>query len=57
LTPTGTGGYKEKILWSFNITDGNQPESSLILDSLGNLYGTTYAGGANGVGTAFEVTP
>jgi uncharacterized repeat protein (TIGR03803 family) len=57
LALTGTGKYKENILWSFNNTDGNEPESSLILDGSGNLYGTTYKGGANGVGTVFEVTP
>jgi uncharacterized repeat protein (TIGR03803 family) len=29
----------------------------LIIDSFGNLYGTTTAGGTNGGGTVFRVTP
>jgi uncharacterized repeat protein (TIGR03803 family) len=30
---------------------------SLTSDAAGNLYGTTYGGGANGQGTVYEVTP
>ncbi len=29
----------------------------LTLDAAGNLYGTTYYGGAHGEGTVFELTP
>jgi uncharacterized repeat protein (TIGR03803 family) len=50
-------GWKEKVLWSFNGTDGAQPYGSLILDSAGNLYGTASAGGSSGAGVVFEVTP
>jgi uncharacterized repeat protein (TIGR03803 family) len=49
--------YKEKVLWSFNSTDGSAPDGSPILDSAGNLYGTTDAGGSSEVGVVFEVTP
>ena len=40
-------------------TDGIYPASGLIGDGSGNLYGTTYQGGANprGGGTVFELTP
>ncbi|MGA2423689.1 MAG: choice-of-anchor tandem repeat GloVer-containing protein [Terriglobales bacterium] len=50
-------GYTEKVLWSFNGTDGETPVGGLILDSAGNIYGTTYSGGLYGWGVAFEVTP
>ncbi len=38
-----------------NGTDGAYPEAGLIEDSQGDLFGTTNEGGANGVGTVFEV--
>ena len=43
-------------LESFNGTNGWAPLSGLIVDSSGNLYGTTTTGGANGDGTVFELT-
>jgi uncharacterized repeat protein (TIGR03803 family) len=42
-------------LASFNITNGETPEGGVVLDSQGNLYGTTYGGGADGYGTVFEI--
>jgi uncharacterized repeat protein (TIGR03803 family) len=57
LAPAGNGKWKEKVLHSFNGTDGWQPRAGLIFDTAGNLYGTTGAGGAEGVGTVFEITP
>lgn len=43
-------------LYSFTGTpDGMEPESGLLRDSLGNLYGTTYSGGTANSGTVFEV--
>jgi len=57
LVPVGLGNYDEKVLWSFNGTDGSQPTDSPILDSAGNLYGTTFEGGSTGNGVVFEVTP
>ncbi|MGB8988284.1 MAG: choice-of-anchor tandem repeat GloVer-containing protein [Candidatus Sulfotelmatobacter sp.] len=61
LTHAGSGKYK--ILWNFNGWDGIGPVDSLILDSAGNLYGTTNEGGStyglgpdgNGFGVAFEL--
>jgi uncharacterized repeat protein (TIGR03803 family) len=54
ITPNGT----ETVLYAFQgSTDGAFPRSSLILDGAGDLYGTTEAGGSNGYGTVFEVTP
>jgi uncharacterized repeat protein (TIGR03803 family) len=63
LSPTGSGSWMAKILHSFgNGSDGFGPTGSLILDSAGNLYGTTQYGGAYGAGGAnggvvFELTP
>ncbi len=37
-------------------TPGSSPQDGLIMDSAGNLYGTTQYGGAKGDGTVFEVT-
>jgi uncharacterized repeat protein (TIGR03803 family) len=42
-------------LASFNGANGNSPADTPLMDSSGNLYGTTYAGGANGFGTIFEL--
>jgi len=58
LTPESSGGWNEKVLHSFGSgVDGALPQSNLIVDSLGNLYGTTGEGGAYGFGTAFELSP
>ena len=55
ITPSGT----ETALHAFakSGTDGQTPYAGLIQGSDGNLYGTTYFGGANGLGTVFKVTP
>ena len=39
----------------FGGADGEGPSGSLIMDSAGNLYGTTQVGSANDDGTVFEV--
>ncbi|MFZ1918933.1 MAG: choice-of-anchor tandem repeat GloVer-containing protein [Terriglobales bacterium] len=49
--------YEYKVLWRFNGTDGAAPYSSPILNSAGDLFGVTSAGGANNLGTMYEVTP
>lgn len=38
-------------------TDGSGPQSNLVLDNAGNIYGTTGAGGLFGGGMVFRVTP
>ena len=57
LTPTG-GGWSKTILHSFNgpPTDGRLPDSGVISDSTGNLYGTTSEGGGTDNGTVFQLT-
>src|ERR1022692_2790827 len=60
LTPAAGGTWTEKVLHNFNNegTDGIERLGPLIIDAAGNLYGTTYQGGAyNSYGTVFELTP
>jgi uncharacterized repeat protein (TIGR03803 family) len=38
-------------------SDGAYPEAGLIADAAGNLYGTTWGGGAGGQGTVFQLDP
>jgi uncharacterized repeat protein (TIGR03803 family) len=58
LQPTGKGHWKEKTLYDFS-TDGAFPESTLVFDDAGNLYGTTDANTASGYGygVVFELSP
>jgi uncharacterized repeat protein (TIGR03803 family) len=60
LAPDGT----ETVLYAFQggKTDGSSPESPLIMDKQGDLYGTTNTGGGTGCnnlgcGTVFKLTP
>jgi uncharacterized repeat protein (TIGR03803 family) len=57
LTPAFGGGWTETVLYNFSKPDGFEPESRVIFDGSGNLYGTTAAGGAYKTGTVFEITP
>ena len=52
--PASGGGWTETVLHAF--TD-SPSDGAIPLDSQGNLYGTTSAGGANQNGTVFELTP
>jgi uncharacterized repeat protein (TIGR03803 family) len=60
LSLTSTG-WKETVLHSFTgNSDGATPfifETALTLDGLGNIYGSTYQGGAANAGVVFELTP
>ncbi len=54
-----SGKWTYKVLYSFcakaNCTDGKTPFAGLTADDSGNLYGTTYNGGANGFGSIYEL--
>ncbi len=59
----GSGGWVETVLYSFTGgSDGKNPYGGVTLDSTGNLYGTTVAGGTGGMcsgdgcGTVFKLT-
>jgi uncharacterized repeat protein (TIGR03803 family) len=70
LASNGTG-WTETVLYNFcsqgggYCTDGAWPNGGLIMDAVGNLYGTTVSGGnqysgcstGNGCGTVFELSP
>jgi len=54
-----SGVWTETVLHSFGRTsaDGTAPSMGLVMDTAGNLYGTTRTGGTKGVGTIFELSP
>ncbi len=58
LSPSAEG-WVETVLHTFqnNGVDGTSPQAAVIIDSDGNLYGTTTSGGAYGHGTVYEITP
>ena len=48
----------QSVLYSFaGGSDGADPQAGLIQGADGNFYGTTYNGGANGLGAVFQITP
>jgi len=48
---------QEKVLYSFSGgSDGNTPQSNLVRDASGNLYGTTLFGGVDGWGVVFKLS-
>jgi uncharacterized repeat protein (TIGR03803 family) len=61
LVPLGSAHARGLVLYSFcsvaNCTDGADPTAGLIADGAGNLYGTTYLGGADGDGVVFKLAP
>jgi uncharacterized repeat protein (TIGR03803 family) len=58
LSPGAAGIYAYTTLYSFTITeDGEYPFAGLIMDSSGNLYGSTSIGGAGTFGIVFKLSP
>ncbi|MFZ0707826.1 MAG: choice-of-anchor tandem repeat GloVer-containing protein [Candidatus Korobacteraceae bacterium] len=55
LSPSGNT-YTFKIIHSFSGGYLSGPSASLSMDAQGNLYGTTYYGGAFGAGNVFKLT-
>jgi uncharacterized repeat protein (TIGR03803 family) len=50
-----SNGYALTTLHHFTLSDGAFPKAGLLADLAGNVYGTTYGGGAHVNGTAFEL--
>jgi uncharacterized repeat protein (TIGR03803 family) len=49
---------QETVLYTFTGgADGGYPYAGVVLDGAGNLYGTTYGGGASGAGVVYVVSP
>lgn len=57
LSPSGAG-YTETVLHRFpgGSHDGNSP-TGIVMDSTGDLYGTTFLGGLTGYGSIYKLTP
>jgi len=51
------GTWEYAVLHAFDGADGVDPNAGLLIDSKGNLYGTTGGGGEYGYGVAFELSP
>jgi uncharacterized repeat protein (TIGR03803 family) len=60
LAPAAGGKWTEKILYNFSLKNetinGVYPNSTLVFDSAGNLYGTA-SGGAYSGGVVFALSP
>jgi len=58
LTPTPTGEWDFRTLYSFRgQPDGVFPYGALLFDRSGNIFGTTYYGGVNGLGAVYQLAP
>lgn len=67
LSPNGNGSWTETVLYNFcsldNCVDGEFSHAGLVRDASGNLYGTTYFGGAyrncggDACGVVFRLDP
>jgi uncharacterized repeat protein (TIGR03803 family) len=57
LTPNGSGGYTEKVLFAFTGRTGNRPDGNVVADRVGDLFGVTIIGGADNDGVLYKLTP
>jgi len=58
LTPKASGGFTFRTIHTFSqpTGDGANPDSAVVFDAEGNLYGTTPNGG-DGCGIVYELSP
>jgi uncharacterized repeat protein (TIGR03803 family) len=61
LASERSGSFAYQIIHDFKVSqhggDGAYPEAPVTVDGKGNLYGTTYTGGPQGTGFAFQLSP
>ncbi|MGA9527933.1 MAG: choice-of-anchor tandem repeat GloVer-containing protein [Terriglobales bacterium] len=59
LSPNGSGGWNATILHTFHggPNDGRYPQSTPLIDSSGNIYGTTAGGGSYSAGAVWKLSP
>jgi uncharacterized repeat protein (TIGR03803 family) len=56
LTP-GPSGMQENVVYAFAGTpDGSDPQGSVVVLPTGQVFGTTFGGGQNGLGTVYAVS-
>jgi uncharacterized repeat protein (TIGR03803 family) len=56
LSPSA-GGWTESVIWDFANGPGQNPQSGMIFDSAGNLYGTTSESSVGSSGAVYELSP
>ena len=56
LTPQPGGSWTETILYDFDSSLEGGPYAPVTFDAAGNLYGTTFGSGADGLGNVFRLT-
>ena len=57
LTPTDVGEWDLRPVYSFRgQPDGSFPYGAILFDGSGNVYGTTYYGGTNGIGAVYKLS-
>jgi uncharacterized repeat protein (TIGR03803 family) len=58
LAPRAIGEWGFRAIYSFRgQPDGSFPYGALLFDGSGNIYGTTYYGGANNIGAVYKLSP
>ncbi len=51
------GAWVQSVIHDFNGAEGYGPGGPVVFDILGNLYGMTPTGGADGLGVVYQVSP
>src|SRR5262245_7511136 len=57
LLATGARATDPRVVFSFDEGEGSYPDTDLVLDAAGNLYGMTVQGGDFNGGTVFRLSP